>query len=58
MLPWNLIDEIAAQLAYVAGVGRRLIVPIPPRRSSIDSPGDAVRRRNRDVRTDGVGAAP
>jgi C-methyltransferase C-terminal domain/Putative zinc binding domain/Methyltransferase domain len=29
VLPWNLIDEIASQLAYVAEWGGRLIVPIP-----------------------------
>jgi hypothetical protein len=29
VLPWNLIDEIAAQLAYVAEWGARLIVPVP-----------------------------
>jgi SAM-dependent methyltransferase len=29
VLPWNLIDEIAAQLAYVADWGGKLIVPVP-----------------------------
>ena len=29
VLPWNLIDEIATQLAYVQEWGARLIVPIP-----------------------------
>jgi hypothetical protein len=29
VLPWNLIDEIASQLAYVGEWGGRLIVPIP-----------------------------
>jgi C-methyltransferase C-terminal domain/Putative zinc binding domain/Methyltransferase domain len=29
VLPWNLIDEIAAQLAYVSEWGGRLVVPIP-----------------------------
>ena len=29
VLPWNLIDEIAMQLEYVAEWGGRLIVPIP-----------------------------
>jgi hypothetical protein len=29
VLPWNLIDEIATQVAYVAEWGGRLIVPIP-----------------------------
>jgi hypothetical protein len=29
ILPWNLRDEIAAQLAYTAEWGARLIVPVP-----------------------------
>jgi hypothetical protein len=29
VLPWNLIDEISSQLAYVGEWGGRLIVPIP-----------------------------
>jgi hypothetical protein len=29
VLPWNLIDEISAQLTYVATWGGKLIVPIP-----------------------------
>jgi SAM-dependent methyltransferase len=29
VLPWNLIDEISAQLAYIAEWGGKLIVPIP-----------------------------
>jgi hypothetical protein len=29
VLPWNLIDEIETQLAYVAEWGGRLIVPVP-----------------------------
>ena len=29
VLPWNLIDEIATQLAYIAEWGGRLIVPVP-----------------------------
>jgi C-methyltransferase-like protein/putative zinc binding protein/methyltransferase family protein len=29
VLPWNLIDEIAGQLSYVAEWGGRLVVPIP-----------------------------
>jgi hypothetical protein len=29
VLPWNLIEEIAAQLAYIAEWGAKLIVPIP-----------------------------
>lgn len=29
VLPWNLIDEISAQLAYTAEWGAKLIVPVP-----------------------------
>jgi C-methyltransferase C-terminal domain len=29
ILPWNLKDEIAAQLAYIRGWGGKLVVPIP-----------------------------
>jgi hypothetical protein len=29
VLPWNLIDEIASQLAYISEWGGRLLVPIP-----------------------------
>jgi hypothetical protein len=29
VLPWNLIDEITTQLAYIAEWGGRLIVPVP-----------------------------
>ena len=29
ILPWNLREEIAAQLAYVRDWGGRLVVPIP-----------------------------
>ena len=29
ILPWNLADEIAAQLAYTREWGARLVVPIP-----------------------------
>ncbi len=43
VLPWNLIDEIAAQLDYVAGWGGRLIVPIP--RATVIAPGDRARER-------------
>ena len=32
VLPWNLIDEIGMQLAYVAEWGAKLIVPIPTAR--------------------------
>jgi hypothetical protein len=29
LLPWNLRDELSAQLAYVREWGGRLVVPIP-----------------------------
>ena len=29
ILPWNLKDEIAQQLAYTAAWGAKLVVPIP-----------------------------
>ena len=32
VLPWNLIDEIALQLAHVSGWGARLLVPVPTAR--------------------------
>jgi hypothetical protein len=32
VLPWNLVDEIEAQLAYIAEWGSKLIVPIPTAR--------------------------
>jgi len=32
VLPWNLVDEIAAQLSYVAEWGGRLVIPIPSAR--------------------------
>ena len=35
VLPWNLIDEISAQLAYVREWGGKLIVPIPSRVPSV-----------------------
>jgi hypothetical protein len=39
VLPWNLIDEIAAQLAYVAEWGGQLIVPVPV--ATVRSPKEA-----------------
>ena len=48
VLPWNLRDEISAQLAYVREWGGRLVVPIPPwrwsdaRRSDVASPPGGV----------------
>jgi hypothetical protein len=39
VLPWNLIDEIASQLSYVAEWGARLIVPIPSASIRVPSAG-------------------
>jgi len=39
VLPWNLIDEISAQLSYIAEWGGKLIVPIPT--AEIREPGGA-----------------
>jgi hypothetical protein len=39
VLPWNLIDEIAAQLSYVAEWGGQLIVPVPV--ATVRSPKEA-----------------
>jgi hypothetical protein len=38
VLPWNLLDEIASQLSYVADWGGKLIVPVP-RAKILDPPG-------------------
>ena len=38
ILPWNLADEISAQLAYTAEWGAKLIVPIPL--ATVIDPGD------------------
>ncbi len=38
VLPWNLIEEISPQLAYVSEWGAKLIVPIP--RAAIIDPGE------------------
>ena len=43
VLPWNLIDEISAQLAYVAEWGAQLIVPIP--RATVIEPGQRRTRK-------------
>jgi len=43
VLPWNLIDEISSQLAYVADWGAKLIVPIPL--AIAIEPGDRARER-------------
>jgi hypothetical protein len=42
VLPWNLIDEISSQLAYVSDWGGQLIVPIP--RAAILEPGRSSER--------------
>jgi hypothetical protein len=39
VLPWNLVDEIAAQLEYVGEWGAKLIVPIP--HATVIEPGRA-----------------
>ena len=43
VLPWNLIDEISAQLAYVAEWGAKLIVPIPL--AAVIDPGEGALER-------------
>jgi hypothetical protein len=43
VLPWNLIDEISSQLAYVGEWGGKLIVPIPL--ATVIEPGDGARER-------------
>ena len=43
VLPWNLIDEISAQLAYVADWGCKLIVPVP--RATVIDPGERASER-------------
>lgn len=43
VLPWNLIGEIAAQLAYVSEWGAKLVVPIP--RATIIDPGEGAEER-------------
>jgi hypothetical protein len=48
VLPWNLVDEIAAQLAYVAEWGAKLIVPIPL--ATVIEPGAGARERLAAVR--------
>ena len=39
VLPWNLLDEISTQLAYIGAWGGRLVVPVPLAR--IEEPGAA-----------------
>jgi hypothetical protein len=43
VLPWNLIEEISSQLAYVAEWGGKLIVPIPL--ATVIEPGERARER-------------
>jgi hypothetical protein len=43
VLPWNLIDEISAQLSYIADWGAKLIVPIPW--ATVVEPGESPRDR-------------
>jgi hypothetical protein len=43
VLPWNLIDEISSQLAYVGEWGGKLLVPIPL--ATVIEPGDGARER-------------
>jgi hypothetical protein len=43
VLPWNLIDEISSQLAYVGEWGGKLIVPIPL--ATVIEPGHGARER-------------
>jgi hypothetical protein len=43
VLPWNLIDEISSQLAYVAGWGGKLVVPIPL--ATVIEPGEGAQER-------------
>jgi hypothetical protein len=49
VLPWNLIDEIAAQLSYVGEWGGKLVVPIP--HAAVIEPGEGARERLADART-------
>jgi hypothetical protein len=43
VLPWNLVDEISAQLAPVAEWGCKLIVPVP--RATVIEPGERASER-------------
>jgi hypothetical protein len=43
VLPWNLIDEIAVQLAYTAEWGAKLVVPIPI--AAVIEPGEGAALR-------------
>ena len=48
VLPWNLVEEISAQLEYVAEWGAKLIVPIPL--ATVIEPGEGARERLAIVR--------
>jgi hypothetical protein len=43
VLPWNLIDEISSQLAYIGEWGGKLIVPIPL--ATVIEPGEGAQER-------------
>jgi hypothetical protein len=43
VLPWNLIEEISAQLEYIATWGAKLIVPIPV--AAVIDPGEGAHER-------------
>lgn len=43
VFPWNLIGEIASQLAYVSEWGAKLVVPIP--RATVIDPGEGAEER-------------
>ena len=44
VLPWNLIDEISAQLSYIAEWGGKLIVPVPT--AEVREPGGSASERS------------
>ena len=54
VLPWNLIDEISSQLAYVAEWGAKLIVPIPL--AAVIDPGKGAQERLAKTGTVGTAA--
>ena len=54
VLPWNLIDEIASQLAYTAEWRAQLIVPIP--RATVIDPGSGAYERLAAARELGTAA--
>jgi hypothetical protein len=54
VLPWNLIDEIASQLAYTAEWGAKLVVPVP--RATVIDPGTDAQERLAAARELGTAA--